>query len=61
MSRSDAGQPPLARSAGVRIEAEQTFGGVTIASTMRAGWWWGTERQDEGEFFRARITGAAFG
>jgi len=46
---------------GVRIEAEQTFGGVTIASTMRAGWWWGTERQDEGEFFRARITGAAFG
>jgi len=51
----------LARSAGVRIEAEQTFGGVTIASTMRAGWWWGTERQDEGEFFRARITGAAFG
>jgi hypothetical protein len=40
------------------VEAERTFGGVTIPATLRAGWWWGTDRQDEGEFFRAEITGA---
>ncbi len=45
---------------GVAIEAEQTFAGVTIGSVLRAGWWWGTDRQPEGEFFRARITGATF-
>ncbi len=45
---------------GVDIEAERTFAGVTIGSQLRAGWWWGTERQAEGEFFRATITGAEF-
>ncbi|SDO30855.1 DUF6544 family protein [Geodermatophilus sp. DSM 45219] len=45
---------------GVAIEAEQTFTGVTVGSVLRAGWWWGTARQPEGEFFRARITGATF-
>jgi hypothetical protein len=45
---------------GVRVEAESTFGGITIPSVVRAGWWWGTERQQEGEFFRAEITGAVF-
>ncbi len=45
---------------GVAIEAEKTFSGVTIGSVLRAGWWWGTDRQAEGEFFRARITGADF-
>jgi hypothetical protein len=45
---------------GVHIEAERTFAGVTIGSRLRAGWWWGTERQSEGEFFRATITGAEF-
>ena len=45
---------------GVAVEAEQTFTGVTIGSALRAGWWWGTDRQPEGEFFRARITGATF-
>jgi len=45
---------------GVAIEAEQTFAGVTIGSALRAGWWWGTERQPEGEFFRAEITEATF-
>ena len=45
---------------GVDIEAEQIFTGVTIGSQLRVGWWWGTERQAEGEFFRARITGADF-
>jgi len=45
---------------GVRVEAEARFGGITIPSVFRAGWWWGTERQHEGEFFRAEITGAVF-
>jgi len=45
---------------GVRVEAEACFGGITIPSAFRAGWWWGTERQHEGEFFRAEITGAVF-
>jgi hypothetical protein len=45
---------------GVAFEAEETFAGVTIGSVLRAGWWWGTDRQPEGEFFRADITGAEF-
>ncbi len=45
---------------GVAFEAERTSAGVTIGSVLRAGWWWGTDRQAEGEFFRARITGATF-
>ncbi len=45
---------------GVRVEAESRFGGITIPSVLRAGWWWGTDRQREGEFFRAEITGAVF-
>ncbi len=51
------GRYPFGRA----VEAERTWSGVTIASVLRAGWWWGTDRQDEGEFFRARITGARFG
>jgi hypothetical protein len=43
---------------GVTVEAERIFGGITIPSRVRAGWWWGTDRQEEGEFFRAEITGA---
>ena len=42
------------------VEAERAFDGVTIAAQVRAGWWWGTDRQDEGEFFRATITDAGF-
>jgi hypothetical protein len=45
---------------GVAIEDERTFAGVTIGSVLTAGWWWGTDRQADGEFFRARITGADF-
>jgi hypothetical protein len=45
---------------GAAVEAEQTFAGITIPSTLRVGWWWGTDRQDEGEFFHARITDATF-
>ncbi len=46
---------------GVDIEAETAFGGITIPTRFRAGWWWGgTNRWPEGEFFRAVITGATF-
>ncbi|MGY2129580.1 DUF6544 family protein [Blastococcus sp. SYSU DS0617] len=55
-----SGEPFGWYSFGVDIEAERTFAGVTIGSQLRAGWWWGTERQSEGEFFRASITGAEF-
>lgn len=41
---------------GVSIEEERTDGGVTTPAVVRAGWWWGTARQEDGEFFRARIT-----
>jgi len=45
---------------GVTVESEATFGGITIATRVRAGWWWHTDRQAAGEFFRATITEAAF-
>jgi hypothetical protein len=45
---------------GVSIERERIFQGVAIPSEFRAGWWWGTERQPAGEFFRAQVTDAHF-
>jgi Family of unknown function (DUF6544) len=33
-----------------------SFGGLTIPSAGRLGWFFGTDRWDEGEFFRYRIT-----
>jgi len=45
---------------GVSVAAESDFGGITIPSQFRAGWWWGTPRQRDGEFFRAEITSAEF-
>ena len=43
---------------GVSVEEERTFGGHTIPSRLRAGWWYGTDRYEE--FFRATIEGATF-
>lgn len=46
---------------GVLLEEERTFGGPTIPSRIRAGWFLGTERfETEGEFFRATIDNAAY-
>jgi hypothetical protein len=42
---------------GMEVTARRTFDGVTIASEGRAGWHHGTERWDEGAFFRFEITG----
>ncbi|MGO9510745.1 MAG: DUF6920 family protein [Mycobacterium sp.] len=43
---------------GVGLDSEREFGGVTIPTQVHAGWWWHTNRQTEGEFFRATITHA---
>lgn len=40
---------------GASVDEETTIGGLTIASAGSVGWWWGTERQEEGEFFRYKI------
>jgi hypothetical protein len=45
---------------GVTVEEERTDAGVTIPAVFRAGWWRGTDRQDAGEFLRARITAVTF-
>lgn len=42
------------------VDAETTFDGVTIPSQGRVGWWWGTDRQGDGVFFRYRITHADY-
>lgn len=54
------GRPPADHPFGGEMEAEQTFHDVTIVSAGRVGWWWGTPRQDDGVFFRFRITDATF-
>lgn len=40
---------------GAAVAATGDVGGVTIASSGTVGWWWGTERQAHGEFFRYRL------
>ncbi|MFC0037178.1 DUF6544 family protein [Actinomadura rayongensis] len=45
---------------GAEFLAERTFGGFTVPSRARAGWWYGTDRWDEGEFFRFTLRHAAF-
>ncbi|UJR84858.1 DUF6544 family protein [Sandaracinus amylolyticus] len=42
------------------IEDERTFEGFTIPSRVRVGWFFGTSRWDEGEFFRATIDHATY-
>ena len=43
---------------GVTLEEERAFGGFTIPTRLRAGWWFGTERY--AEFFQARIEKAVY-
>jgi hypothetical protein len=43
------------------VEDERTFGGYTIPSRLRVGWFFGTERfETEGEFFRVTIDDAVY-
>ncbi len=45
---------------GGEVGDEKKFGDYTIPTAVRVGWWFGTEKFREGEFFRATITGAEF-
>jgi hypothetical protein len=45
---------------GVVVESERRFGGYTLPSRLRAGWHFGTDRWDEGEFFRVTVESADF-
>ncbi|MBW4458949.1 MAG: hypothetical protein KME47_01710 [Nodosilinea sp. WJT8-NPBG4] len=46
---------------GAIVEAEDTFGGYTIPTQLRVGWYFGTDRfESEGEFFRATIDEAIY-
>jgi hypothetical protein len=45
---------------GVSVVSERTDSGITVPAEIQAGWWRGTDRQDAGEFFRARITDVTF-
>ena len=48
-------------SFGAIVEDESTFGGYTIPTKLRIGWYFGTQRfEAEGEFFRCPIDDAAF-
>jgi predicted short-subunit dehydrogenase-like oxidoreductase (DUF2520 family) len=40
----------------LEVTACTTFDGVTIPQAGRVGWFWGTDRWSEGEFFRYEIT-----
>lgn len=42
---------------GGEITRQRTFGGLTIPSSGRLGWHFGTDRWHDGEFFRYKITG----
>jgi hypothetical protein len=44
----------------VTVEAEHTFGGLTVPSVVRASWSPGDQPPSAGEFFRAEITGATY-
>jgi hypothetical protein len=41
---------------GGEVTGYASFGGLTIPSAGRLGWFWGSDRWPEGEFFRYRIT-----
>ncbi|MFB4298527.1 DUF6544 family protein [Actinomadura sp. NTSP31] len=45
---------------GARLEDEASYGGYTIPSMVRAGWWYGTQRWNRGEFIRYTLDQAHF-
>jgi hypothetical protein len=54
------GEPWGKYPCGGTVEDEADFGGIKIPTRMRAGYFFGTDRWEEGEFFRATITHAKF-
>ena len=45
---------------GVECERETTFDGYTLPASIGAGWWFGSDRWSDGEFFRCEIDRAEF-
>lgn len=45
---------------GFRVLAERTFGGFTIASQVKGGWWYGTDRYRPDQASTFTVTGAAY-
>lgn len=43
---------------GVLLDGERDVGGQRLPAGLRAGWWLGSDRWDEGEFFRCSIDAA---
>ena len=46
---------------GFAVEAEATFGGVTIPTRIRGGWWYGADRFDPASAVTFTVTNARFG
>jgi hypothetical protein len=55
----ESGRFRLAEFGGL-VEDEATVSGYTIPSRLRVGWHYGTDRFEEGEFFRVTLDSAAF-
>jgi hypothetical protein len=54
------GEPWGEYPCGGTVEGEADYGGIKIPTRIRAGWFFGTDRWGQGEFFRAAITNATF-
>lgn len=54
-----AGEPARYHAFGGYVDAERSFGGVTLPTKLRIGWLFGSERfEPEGEFFRVEVDDA---
>jgi hypothetical protein len=53
-------QPWAEYPCGGTLEDEVDFDGIKLPTTMRVGYFFGTDRWAQGEFFRATITNASF-
>jgi hypothetical protein len=54
------GRPWASYPCGGTLDDERDFGGITLPTRLRAGYFFGTEEWATGEFFRATITDATF-
>lgn len=57
---NDSLKPPAAAPFGGAVTEAFVADGVSIAGVGTVGWDWGTQQQEDGEFFRYTITGARF-
>ena len=54
------GRPWALYPRGGTLNDERDFGGITLPTRLRAGYFFGTNESAAGEFFRATITDATF-